>query len=126
MNRNDARPRGGCLPKPLDKAAQQLAQSHLALARRLAWKKYLNCSRKVPLEELHGEALFGLVYAAGMFDVNRGVPFGAYATMAITHRLIHAVHIWRRGGRLDHIRFTDLCANSPNDFDTPCPHTHES
>ena len=35
--------------------------------------------RKVPLEELHGEALFGLVYAASMFDAGRGVPFGAYA-----------------------------------------------
>jgi RNA polymerase sigma factor (sigma-70 family) len=121
MNRNNSRPL-----KPLDTFAQQLAQSHLALARRLAWKHYRNCSRKVPLDELRGEALFGLVYAAGMFDVSRGVPFGAYATLAITHRLIHAVNIWRRGGRLDHVRFTDMTAHSQNEFDVPCPRTRES
>ncbi|MCE9533142.1 MAG: sigma-70 family RNA polymerase sigma factor [Planctomycetes bacterium] len=112
--------------QPLNGSAKELAESHVVLARRLAWRQFRNCSHTVPLEDLRGEALYGLVYAAGMFDPTRGVPFGAYATLAITHRLIQAVNFWRRGGRLDHVRFTDVCANTGGDFDTPCPRTRES
>ncbi len=112
--------------RPLNEHSQELARTHQDLARRLAWKQHLHCGRSMPLDELRGEALYGLVYAAGMFDPSRGVPFGAYATMAIKHRLMQAVVIWQRGGRLAHIRFTDLNARMANEFDTPCPHTRES
>ena len=126
MKRTNMPLRGEALLEPLNDFSQELASSNLSLARRLAWKQYQTCARLVPLEELEGEALYGLVYAAGMFDPARGVPFGAYATMAITHRLIQAVNVWRRGGRLAHIRFTDLAAGSQHEFDTPCPRTRES
>ena len=121
-----APPRGEAFLQPLNDTAQDLARTHLALARRLAWKLYQSSSRKVPLDELRGEALYALVYAAGMFDPTRKVPFGAYATMAITHRLIQAVNVWYRGGRLGHTRFTDLTASTLYEFDTPCPRTREA
>jgi len=111
---------------PLDHSAQELAQTHLPLARRLAWKQFQNCSRSVPLDDLRGEAFYGLVYAAGMFDASRGVPFGAYATLAISHRLIQTVNYWRRGGRSAPTKFTDLGIAGSGEFDTPCPRTRES
>ena len=126
MKRTTVPSRGEACLEPLNDTARELAGAHLALARRLAWKQFQTCAGTMPLEELRGEAFYGLVYAAGMFDPGRGVPFGAYATMAITHRLIQAVNVWRRGGRLAHIRFTDLTAGAAHEFDTPCPHTHES
>jgi RNA polymerase sigma factor (sigma-70 family) len=111
---------------PLNEAARGRAAEHLELARRLAWKYFESCSRSVPLDELRGEALYALSYAAGKFDVGRGVPFGAYATLAISHRLIQAINLWRRGGRLAHTRFTDLPAAARTEFDAPCPRTAES
>lgn len=126
MNRFDLQPKREATLPPLNDAQQQYARGHLVLARRLAWKQFQSCARTMPLDELNGEAMYALVYAAGMFDEERGVPFGAFATMAITHRLIQAVNVWRRGGRLSHIRFTDLSASTASDFDTPCPRTRES
>jgi RNA polymerase sigma factor (sigma-70 family) len=111
---------------PLDETARERAESHLRMARRLAWKQFLSCAKSVPLDELQGEALHALCYAAGMFDDSRGVPFGAYATMAIRHRLIQAVRVWLRGGRLAHVRFTDLTANTKSMVDVSCPRTRES
>jgi RNA polymerase sigma factor (sigma-70 family) len=116
------------LPR-LDEAAQERAQSHLHLVRILARQEYRRCSRTVPLEELLGEAGVALSYAAGLYDAARDVPFGAYATMVIRHRLVRAVTAWRRGGRLDHVRFTDLAATPDGvglmDFDPPCPRARE-
>jgi RNA polymerase sigma factor (sigma-70 family) len=34
-----------------------------------------------------------------MFDETRRVPFAAYATLVIRHRLIHMIRTWRRAGR---------------------------
>jgi RNA polymerase primary sigma factor len=126
MIRNDQSARSAATLPPLDNLQQQRALEHLALAQRLAWKHFQSCSRTVPLDELRGEALYALVYAAGMFDDARGVPFGAYATMAISHRLIQAMNAWRRGGRQAYTRFTDLTATTQTEFDTPCPRTRES
>lgn len=77
-----------------------------------------------------GEAGFALVYAASVYDAGKEVPFGAYATMVIRHRLVQAVTSWRRHGRLAHVRFTDLAApddkGRPTAFDPACPQTQES
>ncbi len=118
--------KGAATLPPLDHLQQQRTLEHLTLARRLAWKYFQSSSRCVPLDELRGEALYALVYAAGMFDEKRGVPFGAYATMAISHRLIQAVNSWRRGGRQACTRFSDLTAFTQTEFDSPCPRTRES
>jgi RNA polymerase sigma factor (sigma-70 family) len=83
----------------------------------------------VPLDELIGEAQFALVYAASLYDPGKDVPFGAYVTMVIRHRLLQAVTVWRRGGRLAHVRFTDLSACLPGEpgyFDPPCTRTAEA
>jgi RNA polymerase sigma factor (sigma-70 family) len=119
--------RGQC---PLDEPARAMVEAHLHLAEALAWRQYRRCGRTVPLEELVGEARFALVYAAGLYDGEKGVPFGAYVTMVIRHRLVQAVTLWRRGGRLDHVRFTDLGGRGASEearrFDPACPRTHEA
>lgn len=116
--------------RQLDDAAREQAQVHLHLADALAWRQYHRCGRTVPLEELQGEAQLALSYAASLYDEGKGVPFGAYATMVIRHRLVQAVTLWRRGGRLDHIRFTDLLAQNPEEgaqaFEPVCPHSREA
>lgn len=111
---------------PLDDLQRRRALEQMTLAHKLAWKYFQSCSRTVPLDDLYGEAQYALVYAAGMFNDTRGVPFGAYATMAISHRLIQAINNWRRGGPRAPVRFTDLMAHVQTEFDTPCPRTRES
>jgi len=117
-------------PRRLDKTAGERVQAHLHLADALAWQQYRRCGKTVPLEELLGEAQFALVYAASLYDESKGVPFGAYVTMVIRHRLVQAVTFWRRGGRLDHVRFTDMPVHSteenPRWFEPICPRTREA
>ncbi|HJZ92185.1 MAG TPA: sigma-70 family RNA polymerase sigma factor [Gemmataceae bacterium] len=90
-----ASPRATRVP-PLDAAARGRAATHTPLARRLAWRFAQCAARDVPADELLSEALYGLTYAAGHYDPGRGVPFPAYATLVIRHRLIQMVLRWRR------------------------------
>jgi RNA polymerase sigma factor (sigma-70 family) len=66
------------------------------LAYRLAWRTHRQHARDVPVDELIAEALYGLTYAAGLFDQTRRVPFVAYAALVLRHRLTHFVRAWRR------------------------------
>jgi len=86
--------------RSLNAADQRRVQSYSPLAYQLAWKFARHNARDVPADELISEALYGLTYAAGLFDESRGVPFGAYATLVIRHRLIHAIIRWRRARRI--------------------------
>jgi RNA polymerase sigma factor (sigma-70 family) len=112
-------------PAGLDAAGRQRLHDYLDLADCLARTQFRRCGRKVPLDELAGEARLALVYAAGLFDEGRGVPFGAYVTMVVRHWLVQAVTRWRRRGRLDHVCFTELsspdAADERSPFDPPCP-----
>jgi RNA polymerase sigma factor (sigma-70 family) len=67
-----------------------------AMAYRLAWWFARERARDVPVDELISEALYGLAYAAGKYDADREVPFGAYATMVIRCRLKNGARVWRR------------------------------
>lgn len=103
-----------------------MIEAHVWLAHGLARRHYERFGRLLPLDELDGEAVYALVYAADRFDEGRGVPFGAYATLVVRHRLNQAVSAWRRGGRLAHTRFTDLTAAGPEPdrrFDVACHRT---
>jgi RNA polymerase sigma factor (sigma-70 family) len=70
------------------------------LAHRVAWRFARSRARDVPADELIGESLLGLTYAAAMYDEGRAVPFSAYARLVIHHRLVRWVRVWRRGRRL--------------------------
>jgi hypothetical protein len=61
---------------------------HRGLAVSLA-KKFIRRAGAmgVPLDDLVGEALLGLVLASRKFDPGRGAVFGTFATMVIRHRL---------------------------------------
>ena len=112
----------------LDSRAQEQAQEHLHLASLLACQQYRRCRRTVPLDELCGEAQFALSDAAARYDQRRGVPFGAFVTLVIRRHLARAVTLWRRGGRLDFVRFSELAAGGARDrpaFDVVCPNAPE-
>lgn len=91
------KPRSG--PRRLSPAAQELVTAHTWIAYRMAWRFARRHARDVPADELIADALYGLTYAASMFRTCHNVPFGAYATMVVRHRLIQAVVRWRRGKR---------------------------
>lgn len=100
--RGRARPTGSSRRRPgpvLDPLDRALVEQHQSLAYRLAWYYARNRARDVPADELIAEALYGLTYAAGLFCESRRVPFPAYATLVIRHRLTHAVRTWRRAAR---------------------------
>jgi RNA polymerase sigma factor (sigma-70 family) len=86
--------------RSLDETGQRRVEAFCPLAYQLAWKFARHAARDVPAEELIAEALLGLTYAAGLFDETRGVPFGAYATLVVRHRLIQAIIRWRRARRV--------------------------
>jgi len=69
---------------PLDHAAEALAQRHLALADRLAWRFG---HRGELIEELRQVARLGLVKAAQRFEPDRGVQFNTFATPVILGEL---------------------------------------
>jgi RNA polymerase sigma factor (sigma-70 family) len=109
---------------------QARATGYIELADRLA-SRYHRCrGRRVPLDELTAEAHYALAYASSLFDPTRGVPFGAYVTMVIQHRLIQAEIAWRWGHYPGHVSFTDLTVRSdpvaPPGFDPACPHTRDA
>ena len=83
----------------LDEVGQRRVEAFTALAHQMAWKAARFYACDMPADELVAEALLGLTYASCLFDEERGVPFGAYATMVIRHRLIHAVRSWRQAKR---------------------------
>lgn len=105
----------------LTAARQQLAESEMELARRLASKFYRRSARLVPLDDLIGEAYHAIAYAAGMFDESRGVPFGAYCMMVVCQRLHYAIQVKRTPGLYSDIiddAFDPVCLRSckPDDM----------
>jgi RNA polymerase sigma factor (sigma-70 family) len=115
--------------RELSDQAQWRAVQHLHLVEMLAWEQFEVCCRSVPLDELRGEAGYALAYGAALFDEEKGVPFGAYVTLAIRHRLVQAVTKWRRRGRLAFAHLSGLCTRTPEGeplpFDVPCPWARE-
>jgi DNA-directed RNA polymerase sigma subunit (sigma70/sigma32) len=113
---------------PLDDEAQKKVLEHLHLVELLAREQYHLCLGTAPLEELIGEAQLALTYTAACFDAGYQVPFGAFATLVIRRWLIQAVTVWRRGGRLDHVTFSELPLPPEADypiFDPICHRTRE-
>jgi DNA-directed RNA polymerase specialized sigma subunit len=94
--------------RPLDAEARERVLVCVGLAEGLARREFRLCGRVMPLEELLGEARLALADAASRFREDAGVPFRAYATMVIRHRLVQAITVWRRGGRLAFPCFSDL------------------
>jgi RNA polymerase sigma factor (sigma-70 family) len=74
---------------------RDLVASHLntAYVTALHWAK--RRARSVPTDDLIGEAFYALCYAGTKFKPEVGVPFGAYATMVIRHRLLVFTRWWQ-------------------------------
>src|SRR5947209_4346348 len=88
------------MARPLDPDGQALVEAFRTLAYRLGWYFARARATDVPPDELIAEAFYALTYAAGMFRQAKGVPFGAYATMVIRHRLTKAILSWRKARRV--------------------------
>jgi RNA polymerase sigma factor (sigma-70 family) len=82
--------------RPLDAAARARVAESLPLAYYQAGKAARGRGRRVPLDELTAEALYALTYAASRFDPARAIPFAAYASIVIRHRLIQVAIAWHR------------------------------
>jgi RNA polymerase sigma factor (sigma-70 family) len=106
---------------PLDAAGRVRAATHTPLARRLAWQFARGTARDVPADELVSEALYGLTYAAGRYDPGRGVPFPAYATLVIRHRLIQMVLRWRRNRQAGVLSTWTDADDAPWEVEDPRP-----
>jgi len=111
--------------RPLCESARKLASENLDIAEQMARWQFRRCHRMVPLDELISESMFGLVYAAGMFDPSRSVPFGTYARLAIRHRLTYTVKRWLRGGTRHARNFADVLAEPDQQIDPVCHRTRE-
>jgi RNA polymerase sigma factor (sigma-70 family) len=85
--------------RPLDPVGRARVEAFTSLAYRLALYYSRHRARDIPADELIAEALYGLTYAAGMFDETRRVPFAAYAVLVIRQRLAQFIFTWRRARR---------------------------
>jgi RNA polymerase sigma factor FliA len=83
-------------PRALTAADQDRVREHLWVAEQVAWQFARSHARDVPIDELNGEALYGLTYAAALYDADRRVPFLAYAERVIRHCLFRRIQTWRR------------------------------
>ena len=96
--------------------------AHIPLARAISWKFARGEGRRIPVDDLFSEALFGLAYAHHLFDPQRGVPFKKYAIMVICHRLRNLIAGWRRREvevplpRLRHEPETEWQPEDPEDY----------
>lgn len=93
----------GRLARPLNAAGQERVEAHTWLAYQLAWQFARRRPVDLPVDELIAEAFYGLTYASALFKEEFGVPFGAYARIAIRHRLIQRIISWRRLRRASQI-----------------------
>ncbi len=92
------RPRG---PQPRAEAwnygTDDLITTNIPIARRLAWKAW----RKVPgimdVNDMVGEALYGLTIAGRTYHPERGIPFEAWAVLKIKSAIWHGVKKWMGG-----------------------------
>jgi RNA polymerase sigma factor (sigma-70 family) len=82
--------------RSLDAIGQRRVQTFSPIAYQMARAFRRHRARDIPCDELIGEALCGLTYAAGMYDEDRGVPFSLYASQVVRHRLVNAIITWRR------------------------------
>jgi RNA polymerase sigma factor (sigma-70 family) len=113
----------------LEARDQERVQARLALAFGLARRQFWLCAQLMPLAELNGEACLALADAASRYREEYNIPFGAYATLVIRHRLLQAFTEWYREGRLAFTCFSDLIAQEgktgPLAFDLPCRQPRE-
>lgn len=70
----------------------RLVESHMNLARKLAWHMHGRIGRRVEIDDLLQVAYMGLIDAAGRYVPQPGVAFSAYAAIRI------------RGALVDHLR----------------------
>lgn len=76
-----------------------LIMTSIPIARRLAWKAWRKVPGVMDVNDMIGEALYGLTKAGRTFDPERGIPFEAWAVLKIRTAIWHGVKRWIGYGR---------------------------
>lgn len=71
-----------------------LITAHVKLAKALAWRMALKCDADV--DDLIGDALYGLVVAGRTYDASYQVPFGAWASTRIKGEMRDGLRRWSK------------------------------
>lgn len=73
-----------------------LITQHMPLARQLAWqaKAKMGASTSADVDDMLGDALYGLVRAGRTFDASGSIAFGAWATTQIRGEIYDGLRRW--------------------------------
>ena len=85
--------------RKLDAARQALAIDYMHLAYKRAHYFARRYASDVPVDELIGFAMIGLVIAANHFNPKREASFMTYAFRGIKNHLVNGINSWRRWKR---------------------------
>jgi len=87
---------------------------HLPLVRRLAWRVAHQAPAFIPVDDLYGEGLVGLVEARNRYDPSRGAAFTTYAWRSVRGRMLDLV-----GRECRHLRVLGVTGLEHTDVATP-------
>jgi len=73
-----------------------LIVDHMRLARGLAYRIAASTGVAMDVDDLVGDAFYGLVVAGRTYDASYGVDFGAWATTQIKGAVFDGIRRWRR------------------------------
>jgi DNA-directed RNA polymerase sigma subunit (sigma70/sigma32) len=103
------RPRG---PKAIVRiwnyGTDDLITANIPIARRMAWKAWRKVGAQMDVNDVVGEALYGLTKAGRTFHLERGVPFEAWAVLKIRSAIWHGVKRWVHGYQKQPPKFVAL------------------
>lgn len=75
--------------------SDDLVLDHLSLAKGLAWRARRRMgSSSVDVDDMLGDAMYGLVRAARTFDATRDIPFGAWAAVTVREEIYAGLRRW--------------------------------
>lgn len=78
-------------------ATDDLIIENIRLARRMAWLAWRRLHGVMDVDDVLGEAMYGLTKAGRTFDATRGVPFEAWAVQTVRTAIWHGVKRWTYG-----------------------------
>lgn len=86
-----------------------LITEHVKMARIMAWqaKAKMPSSSSVDVDDMIGDALYGLVVAGRTFDASYEVPFGAWATTQVRGAIWDGIRRWTRNGKQQYVQLDE-------------------
>lgn len=87
-----------------------LITEHIKLAKAMAWKAKarIPSSSTIDIDDMVGDALYGLVIAGRTFDESYQVPFGSWASTQIRGEIYSGMRRWTKGYQKHPPQFVEL------------------